>query len=129
MVDDNSITIADKAILEFAASSMVNQSDGYDCLGSAASAGSGTCSSQPAAADYIGERADIGKQMNVAVGDDRSANINIHAKSAVIDGSYLRLWGDDNRRQMVGQFKLNFYSPELSVNACAQDGTSCGSRT
>ena len=44
-------------------------------------------------------------QMNVAVGEDRSANINIHAKSAVIDGSYLRLWGDDDRRQMVGQFK------------------------
>ena len=66
--------------------------------------------------------------MNVAVGEDRSANINIHAKSAVIDGSYLRLWGDDDRRQMVGQFKLNFQTPELSINACSQDGQSCGSR-
>jgi hypothetical protein len=128
VVDGNSIGIADKAVLEFAASSMVNPGAGYDCLNSAASGGTGTCSSRPATADYIGERADIGMQMNVAVGDDRSANINIHAKSAVIDGSYLRLWGDDNRRQMVGQFKLNFYSPELSVNACAQDGSSCGSR-
>lgn len=29
---------------------------------------------------------------------------------------------------MVGQFRLNFYTPELSINACSQDGSSCGSR-
>lgn len=128
VVDGNDIGIANKAVLEFAASSKVSAGQGYDCMDSGAGLGSGTCSSRPATADYIGERADIGMQMNVAVGDDRSANINIHAKSAVIDGSYLRLWGDNDRRQMVGQFKLNFYSPELSINACAQDGSSCGSR-
>jgi len=128
VVDGNDIGIANKAVLEFAASAMVNSDQGYDCMDSGAGPGSGTCSSRPASAGYIGERADIGMQMNVAVGDDRSANINIHAKSAVIDGSYLRLWGDNDRRQMVGQFKLNFYSPELSINACAQDGSTCGSR-
>lgn len=128
VVDGNDIGIANKAVLEFAASTKVAAGQGYDCMDSAAGPGSGTCSSRPATADYIGERADVGMQMNVAVGDDRSANINIHAESAVIDGSYLRLWGDNDRRQMVGQFKLNFYSPELSINACAQDGSSCGSR-
>lgn len=128
VVDGNDIGIANKAVLEFAASSKVSADRGYDCMDSGAGVGSGTCSSRPATADFIGERADIGMQMNVAVGDDRSANINIHARSAVIDGSYLRLWGDNDRRQMVGQFKLNFYSPELSINACAQDGSSCGSR-
>lgn len=128
VVDGNDIGIANKAVLEFATSAMVNNDQGYDCMGSGAGPGSGTCPSRPASAGYIGERADIGMQMNVAVGDDRSANINIHAKSAVIDGSYLRLWGDNDRRQMVGQFKLNFYSPELSINACAQDGSTCGSR-
>lgn len=128
VVDGNDIGIANKAVLEFATSAMVDSNQGYDCMDSAAGPGSGTCSSRPASAGYIGERADIGMQMNVAVGDDRSANINIHAKSAVIDGSYLRLWGDNDRRQMVGQFKLNFYTPELSINACAQDGSTCGSR-
>ena len=128
VVDGNDIGVANKAVLEFAASSKVAAGQGYDCMDSGAVFGSGTCSSRPATAGYIGERADIGMQMNVAVGDDRSANINIHAKSAVIDGSYLRLWGDNDRRQMVGQFKLNFYSPELSINACEQDGSSCGSR-
>lgn len=128
VVDGNTIGVPDKAVLQFSAPSQVAAAEGYDCFGASASVGTGTCSSRPATADYIGERADVGIQMNVAVGDDRSANINIHAKSAVIDGSYLRLWGDNNRRQMVGQFKLNFYSPEVSINACAQDGSSCGSR-
>ncbi len=128
VVDGNDIGIANKAVLQFAAPTKVAASEGYDCMGASAAAGSGSCSSRPATADHIGERADIGLQMNVAVGSDRSANINIHAKSAVVDGSYLRLWGDNDRRQMVGQFKLNFYSPELSINACAQDGLSCGSR-
>lgn len=128
VVDGNSIGIANRAVLEFAAPSMVPAEQGYNCLAATASFGSGTCSSRPATASYIGERADIGMQMNVAVGADRSANINIHAKSAVIDGSYLRLWGDSDRRQMVGQFRLDFYSPELSINACSQDGATCGSR-
>ncbi len=128
VVNGDDVGIRDKAVLEFAAPALVDASQGYDCMSSGAAAGSGVCSSRPATADFVGERPDIGMQMNVAVGDDRSANINIHAKSAVIDGSYLRLWGDDDRQQMVGQFKLNFHTPELSINACSQDGLSCGSR-
>ncbi|MBQ0834321.1 hypothetical protein [Marinobacter sp.] len=128
VLDGNDIGIDDKAVLEFAAPAMVSATEGYDCMSSGATAGTGTCSSRPATADYIGERADIGMQMNVGIGADRSANINIHAKSAVIDGSYLRLWGGDDRNQMVAQFKLNFYSPELSIDVCAQDGSSCDSR-
>lgn len=128
VVDGNNIGIRDRAVLEFAAPALVDATQGYDCMGPGAVAGSGVCSSRPASDGFVGERPDVGMQMNVAVGDDRSANINIHARSAVIDGSYLRLWGDDDRRQMVGQFKLNFYTPELSINACSQDGLSCGSR-
>ncbi|MBW7472939.1 hypothetical protein [Marinobacter sp. F4218] len=128
IVDGNTIGVANKAVVEFAAPGMVAASQGYDCMNGSAVAGSGACSSRPASADYIGERPDIGLQMNVAVGEDRSANINVHAKTAVFDGSFLRLWGDNERRQMVGQFRLNFYSPELSINACSQDGSSCGSR-
>ncbi len=129
VVDGNTVGVPDKAVLEVAAPRMLDPSMGFDCMSATATAGSGTCASRPASADYAnGERPDVGLQMNVAVGDDRSANINIHAKSAVIDGSYLRIWGDNERRQMVGQFRLNFYSPELSINACEQDGSTCGSR-
>src|SRR5690554_1244967 len=35
--------------------------------------------------------------------------------------------GHDERRQMAGEFRLNFYSPELTINACSQDGSNCGS--
>lgn len=128
VVDGNAIGVPGRAVLEVAAPSLVNPGLGYDCVSASAAAGSGACSSRPATDSYVGERPDLGLQMNVAVGGDRSANINIHAQSAVIDGSYLRLWGDNDRRQMVGQFKLNFYTPELSINACSQDGSSCGSR-
>lgn len=128
VVDGNAIGVPDKAVLEFAAPALMSPGQGYDCLSSSAVAGSGTCASRPKTDDFVGERPDIGLQMNLAVGDDRSANINIHATSAVIDGSYLRLWGDNERRQMVGQFKLNFYSPEVSINACELDGSECGSR-
>lgn len=128
VIDGNSIGVRNRAVLELAAPTMIDPARGYDCISATAGAGSGSCSSRPATGDYIGERADIGLQLNATFGGDRSANINIHAKSAVIDGSYIRIWGDDDRRQMAGQFKLNFYTPELSINACNQDGSSCGSR-
>jgi len=128
VVDGDAIGVPNKAVLELAAPSLIDPTLGFDCMSISAAAGSGPCASRPATDAYIGERPDVGLQMNVTVGNDRSANINIHAQSAVIDGSYLRLWGDNDRRQMVGQFKLNFYTPELSINACSQDGTSCGSR-
>lgn len=128
VVDGNDIGVPDRAVLSIAAPTKVPVTEGYDCMSAGAVAGSGACSSRPATADFHGERPDIGLQMNVTVGGNQSSNLNIHAKSAVIDGSYLRLWGDDGRRQMVGQFKLNFYSPELSINSCSQDGSTCGSR-
>ncbi|MGC8122068.1 hypothetical protein [Marinobacter sp. VGCF2001] len=128
VVDGDSINVPNKAVLEIAAPEKVTQAEGFDCLGRASTMGSGTCSSRPATAEWRGERADLGMQMNVAVGEDRSANLNIHASNAVIDGSYIRLWGDEQRRQMAGQVRFNLYSPEVSINACSQDGSACGSR-
>ncbi|MFV8572641.1 hypothetical protein ACNQ6O_15660 [Marinobacter sp. SBS5] len=128
IVDGDNINVPNKSVLEIAAPAKVASTEGYDCLGGSVTAGSGTCSSRPATDDWRGERADIGMQMNVAVGVDRSSNLNLHASSAVIDGSFIRLWGDEARKQMAGQFRLNLYSPELSINACSQDGTACGSR-
>lgn len=128
VIDGNAIGVRDKAVLEFSAPAMVASGQGYDCLSSGAGEGSGACSSRPKTENFAGERPDIGMQMNVAVADDRSANINIHGASAVVDGSHIRLWGDNDRRQMVGQFRLNFYSPEVSINACELDGSECGSR-
>ncbi|WP_323754783.1 hypothetical protein [Marinobacter sp.] len=128
VVDGDNIGVPDMAILELAAPALTSATEGFDCLSTTAVVGSGQCSSRPATENWKGERADIGLQMNVAVGTDRSPNLNIHARSAVVDGSYIRLWGDDERRQMAGQFRLNLYSPEVSINACSQDGSACSSR-
>ncbi|UZE95851.1 hypothetical protein [Alkalimarinus alittae] len=106
--------------------------EGYDCVLAGAPMGSGTCASRPAGIDtatseaIVGERPDIGLKLQVQVGTKNPDNLNIHAKSAVFDGSFLRLWGDDNKRQLVGEFRLNFYTPELSINACDANGQSCG---
>lgn len=128
VLNGDDIGIPNKAVLELAASTKVPMAEGFDCMGGSAAAGSGTCSSRPATADWRGERADIGMQMNVAVGADRSSNLNFHARSAVIDGSYIRLWGDGERKQVAGEFRFNLYSPEFSINACSLDGVTCGSR-
>lgn len=128
LLNGDNIGIPGKAVLQIAAPTKVDASVGYDCLDPAAVAGSGTCSSRPATASYVnGERPDIGLQMNVQVGTNNAHNINIQAKSAVFDGSYLRLWGDDTNHRLVAQLKLNFYTPELSVSSCDLSGTSCGS--
>ncbi len=96
--------------------------EGFDCVTGAA--GMGTCASRPASADFEnGERPDIGMKLHVQVGDNQADSLSIHAKSAVFDGSRLRLWGDDNR--LVGEFKLNLYSPEVSITACMDGTDSC----
>ncbi|MFD2232037.1 hypothetical protein [Alkalimarinus sediminis] len=106
--------------------------EGYDCVLAGAAKGSGTCGSRPTGVDpvsseaIVGERPDIGLKLQVQVGIETPDNLNIHAKSAVFDGSYLRLWGDDNKQQLVGEFRLNLYTPELSINSCDAAGQSCG---
>jgi hypothetical protein len=44
----------------------------------------------------------------------------------VFDGSYVRLWGDDNQK-MAAEFRLNFYTPELEISTCAQLNQGCTS--
>lgn len=106
--------------------------EGYDCVLAGASMGTGTCASRPTGIDaasseaILGERPDVGLKLQVQVGASTPDNLSIHAKSAVFDGSYLRLWGDDNKKQLVGEFRLNFYTPELSINSCDASGQNCG---
>jgi hypothetical protein len=121
-------TVKNHAVLQFAAPTKVASTLGYDCLSTTATAGSGTCSSRPSSSTWVnGERPDMGLALKVKVGANTAQNLAIHAKSAVFDGSYLRLWGDDTKHQMVAEFKLNFYTPELSINSCDATGQTCGS--
>ncbi len=98
-------------------------SAGYDCLTGAA--GGGLCDSRIAGAGYAnGERPDIGLKLDISVGSKSPSKLNIHAKAAVVDGSHLRVWGEDNK--MVGEFRLNFYTPELTISTCEDGGATCG---
>lgn len=126
LLDGNTIGLAGETVLEIAAPKMVDASVGFDCLDPSAVAGSGTCSSRPSSVAFEnGERPDFGMELEVSVVGQTTTNLNVHMTSAVFDGSYLRLWGDDDR--MAAEFRLNFYTPELEVSTCAQLNQGCGS--
>lgn len=132
VVDGNNIGIENKAVMQLAAPTKVPFAQGYDCLNAGATLGSGVCSSRPGTTEFQGERFDLGLKLGVQVGVKDSNNLNINAKSAVIDGSYLRLWAADDldqpgKTQLVAEYKLNFYTPELTVSTCDADGQGCGS--
>ena len=132
LLDGNDIGLENKAVLQFAAPKKVAAGAGYDCLSASSSEGSGPCSSRPAGVDaasgevIVGERPDIGLKLQVQVGVNAPDSLSLNAKSAVFDGSYLRLWGDDNKNQLVGEYRLNFYTPELSISSCDALGQACG---
>ncbi len=45
----------------------------------------------------------------------------------MFDGSYLRLWGDDDNQRLAAEFRLNFYTPELEISTCDQSNQGCSS--
>tara|TARA_R110002049_G_scaffold297454_1_gene486414 strand:- start:3759 stop:4817 length:1059 start_codon:yes stop_codon:yes gene_type:complete len=128
LIDGDDIGLSGEAVLQLAAPSKVDQIDGYDCLDSNAVQGSGTCSSRPSSAEWLnGERPDIGLELELNVGAEAPKNLNFNVQSAVFDGSYLRLWGDENVNKMAAEFRLNFYTPQLEISTCSQSNQGCSS--
>ncbi|KAA8982613.1 hypothetical protein [Halospina sp. K52047b] len=118
---------AGKAVFEYAAPEKVAQAEGVACLPGGADTG---CVSRAPNADQNirGERMDLGFETTVHSGTAVAKSVNIHAEKAVVDGSYIQLWGatsDDSRQQLRGRIQTNFYTPSLTVSACEQGGTSC----
>ncbi|MCH2158374.1 MAG: hypothetical protein MK096_06295 [Oleiphilaceae bacterium] len=127
LLDGNDIGLPGKGVLEIAAPRMVDSTLGYDCLDPSAAQGSGTCASRPASVDFeAGERPDIGFELEVNVAGQAQTHLNMHAHSAVFDGSYLRLWGEDSR--MAAEYRLNFYTPALEISTCAVASSACTSK-
>lgn len=127
LLDGDDIGLNGKAVLEIAAPRMVDTSLGYDCLDPAAVQGSGTCSSRPSSAGFVaGERPDMGLELEINVLGQAQTHLNYHVESAVFDGSYLRLWGEDER--MAAEFRLNLYTPALEVSTCAVSDGACTSK-
>lgn len=128
LINGDTIGLPGESVLQMAAPTKVDSTVGYDCLDVAAVAGSGECSSRPSSVAWEnGERPDLGVQLQVNVGAEPSRNLNYHAKSAVFDGSYIRLWGDESEYKMAAEFRLNFYTPELEISTCTVANEACGS--
>jgi hypothetical protein len=126
--NDTDVGIADKAVLQLAAPTKVEvPGSGYSCMDPTLGAGSGDCSSRPSSASWVnGERPDMGLELEIMTNSSGPQNLNFNVKSAVFDGSYVRLWGDDNQK-MAAEFRLNFYTPELEISTCTQLNQACGS--
>lgn len=140
VIDGNALSAgagswADKSVLSIAMPTQVATANGYDCTAASSNVGSGTCSSRPDNADangFHGERFDMGYRINRQFTDSaKDVNLNFHAQSANMDGSYLRLWGSDDSdiddHAMKMEIQMNFYANKLVFDSCELDGvTNCG---
>jgi hypothetical protein len=142
-MDGNSIggSVTDKAVLNIAMPTHVDQLSGYHCTDPSQGQGTGTCSSRSnqVIPGFHGERFDMGMKINRVFDPTSSSsdvNLNFHAQSANMDGSYMRLWGgsadvdgdsiDDTGLMLESQ--INFYAHKLIFDSCDLDGTTnCGS--
>ncbi|MCA6063466.1 hypothetical protein [Thalassolituus marinus] len=70
------------------------------------------------------ERADFGIRYDLMENGVRAQSLEAHAQGVATDGSFLRLWGDNN--EMVGNLEFNFYAQDLLFFACDANGNNCG---
>ena len=108
--------------------------EGYHCTDASAAKGSGLCASRPNDGTFRGERFDMGYKINRIfdpLSTSSDVNLNFHAVSANMDGSYVRLWGSDAADTGVShainmEIQMNFYASELVFNSCGLAGSACG---
>ena len=128
LIDGDTVGLAGESVLQLSAPEKVAVAgSGYSCVDPTLGSNSGDCSSRPSSVGWVnGERPDLGLELEINVGAN-TKNLNFNAKSAVFDGSYVRLWGDDSSQKMAAEFRMNFYTPELEISTCAQSNQGCGS--
>jgi hypothetical protein len=129
---------ADKSVLQIAMPTHVDPSIGFDCVNAAAVAGSGICASRPADAGFRGERFDMGFRINrqFPLNNTKDINLNFHAQSANMDGSFWRFWGGNADVDGAGsgglvetlmmEAQINFYASQLMFDSCDLNGANCG---
>ncbi|MDN5517446.1 MAG: hypothetical protein L0G82_19595 [Pseudomonas sp.] len=91
-------------------------SGGSPCIASYAGAGS-NCSSGASG------RADLGMRFDFQVAAGRTEMLALDFHQLVMDGSYLRLWGDRGQNgngELVGEARINIFAKTLEVMSCAQ---------
>jgi hypothetical protein len=92
---------------------------GQLCIAGFAAAGS-NCSSRAA------EKADLGVRFDFqVVAGGRKDVINVDATELAMDGSYLRLWGDSARAQLVSEARLNVFAKTIDIMTCDPVNATC----
>ncbi len=89
---------------------------GNPCIASYAGAGS-NCSTAPSG------RADLGMRFDFQVAAGRTEMLALDFHQLVMDGSYLRLWGDPGQNgngELVGEARVNIFAKTLEIMSCAQ---------
>lgn len=110
-------TPSNLTVLEFAFPAMLGGA-GQACISGFSAAGS-NCSSRAT------ERVDMGIRFDFQVSPSRIDVLNLDVTELVMDGSYLRLWGDSTRAQLVGEARLNIYAKTLEMMSCAAGAANC----
>lgn len=70
------------------------------------------------------ERPDMGIRFDLEIAGTRYQSLENHIESLSIDGSYVRLWGNDGH--MEGELAINIYTPSMEFFACDSAGNNCG---
>ncbi|MCJ8170024.1 DUF6160 family protein [Atopomonas sediminilitoris] len=108
------------SVLSFAAPSKIFGAGGQACVSGFAAAGN-NCSMRST------EKVDAGVRFDFNVTGSRTDVINMDFTELTMDGSYLRLWGDTARQQLVGEARINLYAKTLEILSCATGTSGCTS--
>lgn len=111
-------TPSNLTVLEFKFPERLTGAGGQACISGYAVAGS-NCSSRAS------ERVDLGIRFDFQVAAGRTDIINLDISELVMDGSYLRLWGDDARAQLVGEARVNIFAKSMQLMSCAAGTANC----
>lgn len=91
---------------------------GSACI-SGYSTGGNTCSSRAS------EKVDLGIRFDFQVAAGRTDVLNLDISELAMDGSYLRLWGDKAKSQMVGEMRINLFAKSIQLMSCAAGSANC----
>lgn len=108
------------AILELKFPERLTGVMGQPCIAGFASAGT-NCSSR------LSERLDAGIRFDFQVAAGRTDILNIDIVELIMDGSYLRLWGDETRDQLVGEARINLFAKRIDLMSCIPGSANCAS--
>ncbi|NQD93461.1 hypothetical protein HP532_12465 [Pseudomonas sp. CrR25] len=111
-------TPSNVSVLAFSFPERLIGAAGQPCIAGFASAGT-NCSSRAS------ERVDMGIRFDFQVAAGRTDILNLDISELVMDGSYLRLWGNSARAQLVGEMRLNIFAKGLQLTTCEPGSSGC----